>query len=101
MVIALDVELTDDEKAAIDVAVSKQAEREPGLTAEIMLARMAKKLALGWANDMANQQTTRDLASIGEGLLALPASERLVVAENIKRLVRSTAPADDAERRNG
>jgi len=48
----INIDLTKDEQDAITAAVERQRETEPDLTAEALIARMAKKLAVGWAHEL-------------------------------------------------
>lgn len=79
----LKVEFDADEQSAIDAAVARQQASEPGLTAELLVARMAKKLAMGWASQVAEKETDRHLTEIGARLRTLPTPDRLALVEKL------------------
>lgn len=58
----IDVDLNEQDRAAIDAAVERQREAEPDLTAEVLIARLARKLAAGWARQ-ADDDRVRALTS--------------------------------------
>lgn len=89
----LTIDFSADELAAIEAYVERQQGSEPGLTGELLVARMAKKLATGWVLQQASEQTDRYLSEIGSRIRTLPVGERVNLAEQVKATVE-TATAD-------
>lgn len=88
----LKVEFDDDEQAAIDAAVARQQASEPGLTSEMLVSRMAKKLAMGWVAQVAEQETDRHLSEISARLRTMPTRERLAAVEQLTQVMDAGQP---------
>lgn len=76
--------LTLDEQAAVDALVARQITDEPGLTADVLVTRLAHKMIRGWTVQEATRRAAVDQAIVTTALTRASAEQRATVLATLQ-----------------
>jgi len=95
----LDIDFSDSDLAAIDAAIARRQDAEPGLTREVLLARMVKKLAGGWIQEQVNVVVDGRVAALSARLRSVPAADVVDLVEKLEATLDAVTPPQEKGRR--